>query len=69
MTAILALALGVPVNAGDVYTPGSPTPPPPPPQSSNMTADMSEPTATSTDLSDTSTEGFVELLWVLASIF
>ena len=66
MMVILTLALGVPVNAGDVYTPGSPTPPR---RSSNMTADLSEPTAMSTDLSDTSTEGFVELLWVLASIF
>ena len=69
MTAILALALGVPANAGDVYTPGSPTPPPPPPPPSNMCAGMRELTATSTNLSDTSTEGFVDLLWVLASIF
>jgi hypothetical protein len=63
MTAILAMALSVPANAGDVYTPGF-TPPPPPPPPSNTAG----PTATSTNLSDTSTESFVDLLWVLASI-
>lgn len=61
MTAILAMALSVPANAGDVYTPGFTTPPPPPPPTA--------PTATSTSLSDTSTESFVDLLWVLASIY
>jgi hypothetical protein len=65
--AILALALSVPAQAGDIYTPGK-TPPPPPPPTSNMTADMSESMANSTDSGDTITISFADLLWVLASI-
>lgn len=66
---ILALVLSLPAYAGEIQTPGSPAPTPPPPPSSTMTGDMSEPTGTSTDLDDTSTVGFVDLLWVLASIY
>lgn len=67
--AILALALSVPTYAGDVLTPGFTAPPPPPPAESNIIGDMSVPTATSSDLGDISTPGFLDVLWVLVSIF
>lgn len=66
--AILALALSVPAYAGQIETPGY-TPPPPPPPESNITVDISVPMATSFDLRDTSSPGFMDLLWALASIF
>jgi hypothetical protein len=65
--AILALALSVPTYAGDVLVPGRTAPPPPP--ESNITGDMSVPTATSFALGDVSTAGLADILWVLASIF
>lgn len=65
--AILGLALSAPAYAGDMTMPGYVPPPPPP--SSCMTEDVSELTATSTDLSDTNSIGFTDLLWVMASIF
>jgi hypothetical protein len=62
--AILALALSAPAYAGDMTTPGYTAPPPPPPPSSSNTS-----VATAANLSDTSTTGLAELLWVLASFF
>lgn len=62
--AILALALSVPVYAGDVHTPGYTAPPPPPPPT-NITVEINMPTATSPDLGDISTPGFADILWVL----
>jgi hypothetical protein len=62
--AILALAVTVPAyaDAGQVETPGLTSPPPPP--ASNITVT----TETTSDLSDTTTSGFADLLWVLVSI-
>jgi hypothetical protein len=70
-TAILALALGVPVYAGQIETPGytGPPPPPPPPDELNITLELGDPTAPSFDLGDTSSPSFADLLWALASIF
>src|SRR6266851_2839458 len=53
--AILALALSVPAYAGDILTPGFTAPPPPPPPESNITGDVSVPTATSSAPGDMST--------------
>jgi hypothetical protein len=69
-TAILALALGVPVYAGQVETPGYTAPPPPPPPAElNITLELGDPMTPSSDLGDTSSPSFADLLWALASIF
>ena len=70
--AILALALSVPAYAGDIYTPGYTEPPPPPPPSSNMTVEMTGPTATLATSSvpdDASTPSLADIFLALASVF
>jgi hypothetical protein len=67
--AILALALSVPTYAGEILSPGFTQPPPPPPPESNITADISLQTETSSDLGDLCTPGVEDILWILASIF
>ena len=67
LAVILALTLSLPAYAGEVQTPGNPAPTPTPRPSSNMSGDMSEPTVT--DLGNTSTVSFADLLWVLALIY
>jgi hypothetical protein len=67
LTVILALMLSLPAYAGEVQTPGNPAPVPTPRPTSNMAGNMSAPTVT--NLGDTSTVGYADLLWVLASIY
>lgn len=69
--AILALALSIPANAGDVETPGFAPPPPPPPSTSiaeRSIEDTSVSRAPSSALGDIGSTGW-EILWILASIF
>ena len=69
-TAILALALSVPVYAGQIETPGYTPPPPPPPPELVVTVEVNAPIASTSDLGDdTSSLSFADLLWALASIF
>jgi hypothetical protein len=68
-TAILALALSVPVYAGQIETPGYTAPPPPPPPDSIVTVELSAPIASTSDLGHTTSLSFADLLWALASIF
>jgi hypothetical protein len=59
--AILALALSVPAYAGDMHTPGAPSP-----------GDVSTPgktVVTPTDSGDIGSPGFADILWALASMF
>ena len=64
--AVLALALSVPVYAGEVLTPGyTPPPPPPPPETSNTVDTAPATSSLLGGLSITSVEG---ILWVFSSI-
>lgn len=65
--AILALALSIPVYAGEMLTPGVTPPPPPPPAEDSITVEVS--TATSSELGDLSSTSVEVILWILASIF
>ena len=66
--AILALALSIPVYAGEMLTPGVvPPPPPPPPAEESITVNVA--TTASSDLGDLNNTGVEVILWFLASIF
>jgi len=67
-SAILSMALSLPVYAGDVQTPTGPTPPPPPPAASSE-GSMNTASGTSEAASDNSSDLFIELLLSVFSLY
>lgn len=75
-TAALLLALSVPMLAGEIHTPGAPTPPPPQPTSpmqaptdgATLNGEMQTPGEMHTGLSDILTETALDLLAVLPAL-
>ncbi|MDQ6654035.1 MAG: hypothetical protein M3Y84_15000 [Acidobacteriota bacterium] len=68
--AILALALGVPAYAGEISSPGSPSPAPVPPAAVTSSGDISSPAVASTAPGDVGfPPGLADIVLALASIF
>jgi hypothetical protein len=68
-SAILSMALSLPVYAGDVQTPTGPTPPPPPPAATSEGA-MNTPSAGASEVAnDNSGDLFIELLLSVFSLY
>jgi len=72
--AVLTMALSLPVYGGDVQTPTGPTPlPPPPTVTTNGTAEQPSPardmSSAGLDVSGTSSDLFIELLFAAFSLY
>jgi len=68
-SAILALILSVPTYAGDILTPGSPSPAPGTPVTQPTSADSDSTSSVSTSADTSETLGLEELLAAILSVF
>ncbi|HZE67923.1 MAG TPA: hypothetical protein VE135_00105 [Pyrinomonadaceae bacterium] len=69
-SAILSMALSLPVYAGDVQTPTGPTPPPPPPPAATSEGSMNTPSPGASEAAnDNSSDLFIELLLSVFSLY